>query len=235
VKETVLVIEDEPEMQSLIRTWLGRAGYEVLLAADGLQGLRHLYSSRPGLVLLDVMLPRLDGWEICRRIREACETPVIMVTAKNTRPDVIKGFDLGADDYITKPFDFPELLARIRSVLRRTGGTQKEETPVFKWSGLEVDFRTHRVSLEGKPVSLSPTEFRLLACLVRNLNRVVSHEQLLLSAWGPAYVNEKEYIKLYVRYLRKKLERDPEAPRFILTERGMGYRFAVDSVSAAAE
>jgi len=224
--DQILVIEDDPESRALLEDLLSAAGYEPLSASNTLEGLRRLYNSRPALVLLDIMLPGLDGWEACHRIREASDIPIIIVSARSSNTDILRGFELGADDYVRKPFEHKELLSRLRAVLRRSKNGNGKEPSVFRCDGLEADLRTHNVSVKGRRVMLSPTEFRLLIYLMRKQNTVVSHRELLFHVWGPAYVNEREYIKLYVRYLRKKLEEDPENPKYIVTQRGLGYRLA---------
>ena len=224
--DQILVIEDDPESRALLEDLLSAAGYEPLSASNTLEGLRRLYNSRPALVLLDIMLPGLDGWEACHRIREASDIPIIIVSARSSNTDILRGFELGADDYVRKPFEHKELLSRLRAVLRRSKNGNGKEPSVFRCDGLEADLRTHNVSVKGRRVMLSPTEFRLLIYLMRKQNTVLSHRELLFHVWGPAYVNEREYIKLYVRYLRKKLEEDPENPKYIVTQRGLGYRLA---------
>jgi two-component system KDP operon response regulator KdpE len=180
------------------------------------------------------MLPGLDGWEACRRIREASDIPIIIVSGRNSNNDILRGFELGADDYVSKPFDHKELLSRVRAVLRRSKTSAADEPSVLTCNDVQVDLKTHQVVANGRTVTLSPTEFRLLVYLMRNQNKVVGHRELLFHVWGPAYVNEREYIKLYVRYLRKKLEEDPENPKYILTQRGLGYRLAIDSPELAS-
>ncbi len=227
--ERVLVVEDDPEARALLEDWLARAGYEVLSSCNALEGIRLLYNSRPAVVLLDIMLPGIDGWEACRRIREASDVPIIIVSGRNSNTDILRGFELGADDYVSKPFDHKELLSRVRAVLRRSKNNGGDEPAVLICKEVHVDLRTHQVSVNGRRVTLSPTEFRLLVYLMRNQNKVIGHRELLFHVWGPAYVNEREYIKLYIRYLRKKLEEDPENPKYILTQRGLGYRLAIES------
>jgi DNA-binding response OmpR family regulator len=220
------MIDDDAELLDLARTWLGNAGYELVMAGDGAEGLRRAYSSRPNLVLLDVRLPSMDGWEVCRRIREMCDVPIIMISVNGARIDVLKGFSLGADDYVSKPFDFRELVARVQAVLRRSGTERGQEArPAFRSEEIAVDWRSHQVHVRGEQVSLTPTEFRMLACLIENQGWVVTHEQLLRKAWGPNYLGDRSYVKVYIRYLRQKIERDANEPRLILTERGVGYRF----------
>jgi two-component system KDP operon response regulator KdpE len=158
------------------------------------------------------------------------DIPVVMITVNAGKSDVLHGFGMGADDYIFKPVDFPELVARVKAITRRSEQTdEEEETSIFNDGELEVDWRSHQVYARGEPVKLSPTEFRLLSCLIKNRGWIVTHEQLLERAWGPNYVGDKSYVKLYIRYLRRKLEKEPRSPQFILTERGVGYRFAVDN------
>jgi len=231
--EKILVIEDDAEGRALLEDLLQAAGYEPLSACDAIEGLRLLYNSSPALVLLDITLPRLDGWEACRRIREASDIPVIILSGRSSNIDILRGFELGADDYVAKPFDHKELLSRIRAILRRSKNSEGKEPSVLRSDGLEADLRTHRVSVKGRHVALSPTEFRLLTYLLRKQNTVVTHRELLFHVWGPAYVHERGYIKLYMRYLRKKLEADPERPKYIITQRGLGYRLAKEPGDAA--
>lgn len=230
IKGKVLQIEDDVEFAKLTKIWLQNAGYEVSTAEDGVEGLRRVYSSRPNLILLDAVIPKMDGWEVCRRIREMCDIPIVMVTVRGQKDDRLKGFVLGADDYITKPVDFPELIARIQAVMRRTTSeTQNLELSTFHNDEIEVEWRSRQVWVRGKQVKLSPTEFRILACLIKNRGWIVTHEQLLEKAWGPNYIGDKSFVKLYIRYLRKKIEADPHHPHLILTERGIGYHFAIQS------
>lgn len=232
-KERVLVIDDDAEFLNLTQTWLENAGYEALTAEDGIAGLRRVHSSRPNLVLLDANMPRMDGWEVCCRIRDMSDIPVIMVTINGRMSDLLRGFDLGADDYVTKPVDFAELIARVQAVLRRSDTATQEEGPrTFSNGELEVDWRSRQVYVGGKPVKLSPTEFKVLSCLINNRGWIVTHEQLLRKAWGPNYVGDKSFVKLYIRYLRQKIEKDPRNPQLILTERGVGYRFSVEDKPA---
>ena len=228
VKGKILQIDDDIEFSKLTKMWLQNAGYEVSSAEDGAEGLRRVYSSRPNLVLLDAVIPKMDGWEVCRRIREMCDIPVVMVTVRGQKDDRLKGFVLGADDYITKPVDFPELIARVQAVLKRaTPDAQDTEPSTFHNGEIELEWRSHQVWVRGKQVKLSPTEFRILACLIKNRGWIVTHEQILEKAWGPNYIGDKSFVKLYIRYLRKKIEANPHNPQIILTERGVGYHFAV--------
>jgi DNA-binding response OmpR family regulator len=227
-KAKILVIDDDVEFSDLARTWLQNAGYEVLVAEDGIRGLRNLYINRPNLVLLDANMPKMDGWEVCRRIRDMCDIPVLMVTVNGRKTDLLRGFGLGADDYIVKPVHFPEVIARVQTALRRVNLNEEDDGPSsFYNDEIKVDWKSHQVYIRGDSVKLSPTEFKLLSCLVRNRGWIVTHAQLLEKAWGPNYVGDKSFVKLYIRYLRKKIEKDPGHPKYILTERGVGYRFAV--------
>ena len=227
LKERVLAVDDDADFLGLTQTWLENAGYDVLTAHDGVEGLRRVFSSRPDLVLLDASMPGMDGYEVCRRIRDMSDIPVIMMTVDSGSTDLLRAFGYGADDYITKPVDFTEVMARVTAVLRRVRKTVQEgEETVFCGGDLEIDWRSHQVCARGERVKLSPTEFKLLACLVQNRGWIVPHEQLLQKAWGINYVGDKSFVKLYVRYLRLKLEKDPRKPEMILTERGIGYRFA---------
>jgi DNA-binding response OmpR family regulator len=219
VRETILLVDDDSEFLSLAQTWLQNAGYKVMTAEDGKVGLRRVFSGRPNLVVLDGNMPRMNGWEVCNRIRDMSDIPVIMVTVNGETSDRLRGFDLGADDYMTKPIDFSELLARIGAILRRCSIEMQEE--------VSESFEFGEVYVRGEPVKLSPTEFKLLSCLMKNGGWIVTHEQLLEKVWGPNYVGDKSFVKLYIRYLRQKIEEDPQNPRLILTERGVGYRFAV--------
>jgi DNA-binding response OmpR family regulator len=230
MREKILVVEDDPEFLELTQMWLQNSGYEVLTAEDGAEGMRRVYSGRPNLVILDANMPKMDGWEVCRRIRDMSDIPVMMVTVNDQKDCRLRGFNNGADDYITKPVDFTELIARIKAVLRRSGTSNHEDIPAtFDNGEIEVDWRSHQVWVRGKRVKLSPTEFRILACLIKNRGWIVTHEQMLEKAWGPNYVGDKSFVKLYIRYLRQKIEENPHKPKFILTERGIGYYFAIEN------
>jgi DNA-binding response OmpR family regulator len=229
-KGKILVIDDDTEFLDLTKTWLENAGYEVMTAEDGIVGLRCVYSSRPKVVLLDVNMPETSGLEVCRRIREMSDIAIIMVTINRQKDDVLRGFGAGADDYVTKPVDFPVLLARVGAVLHRCQYLVEDSDPgVFHQGEITVDWRSRQVYVGQQPVKLSPTEFRVLSCLINNRGWVVTHEQLLNKAWGPNYIGDRSFVKLYIRYLRQKLEKDPQHPKLIVTERGIGYRFLAES------
>jgi len=227
-KENILVIDDDVGFSERVRSWLQNAGYEVITAENGQVGLRKLFTNRPDLILLDTGLPEMDGWEVCRRVRDMSDVPIIMLITSKQKSDILKGFNLGADDLINKPPDNMELIARVGAVLRRSTSVKREEKPVtFHHPEMEVDWRSHEVYIRGQLVKLSPTEFKLLTCLIENRGWLVTHEELLRKVWGPDYISDKSFVKLYIRYLRQKIEKDPSRPQLILTERGIGYRFSI--------
>jgi two-component system KDP operon response regulator KdpE len=224
--EVILVVDDEPRMTRFIRMNLELEGFHVVEARDGLEALDKLRTALPDLIILDVMMPELDGFETLKLIREISSVPVIMLTVRADEEDKVKGLELGADDYVTKPFGARELVSRVRAVMRRTSGvTQPEEAILTIDDRLSVDFNKREVIVEGERISLRPTEFRLLYHLIKNAGWVVPHEMLLAKVWGYEYRDEIQYLRLYVTYLRKKIEPDPSNPRYIFTERGVGYRF----------
>lgn len=224
--EKVLVIEDDNSIATLTRLQLESKGYQVTVARNGSEGLKLAYSLQPDLVILDVMMPDLDGWTVCQRLREMSDVPIIFVTAVGQERNIVRGLQLGADDYIVKPFSTKELSARIEAVLRRRGREPNEILRDYANNWLYVDMETRQVTVDGKLVELSPIEFRLLTTLIRNEGKVLTHQFLLEQVWGPTYKNERHYLKLYIWYLRQKLERDPNRPILFLTERGVGYRLA---------
>lgn len=223
----ILVVDDEPHVVRLVQANLQASGYKTLAAADGYAALKVVQEENPDLVILDVMMPGLDGYETCRRIREYSAVPIIMLTARGAQVDRIAGLDVGADDYMTKPFAVGELLARVRAVLRRSQApAEVRSRPVFQSGGLQIDFARRAVTAHGKRIDLSPTEYRLLSTLARNADRVILHEDLLREVWGPEYRDEKENLRVYIHYLRQKIEKDPSNPRLILTHAGAGYLLA---------
>ncbi len=225
-RQRILVVDDEPRMIHFIRLNLEHDGFEVSEADSGVTALEQLRDQLPDLILLDVMMPELNGFETLKMIREISTVPVIMLTAKGEEEDRVRGLELGADDYITKPFSPRELVSRVRAVLRRT---QMPSTPLHELievdGRLKIDFDRREIWVEDKLVKLRPTEFRLLYHLVQNAGWVVPHEQLLAKVWGYEYRDETHYLRLYINYLRQKLESDPSNPEYIQTERGVGYRF----------
>lgn len=227
-KRRVLIVDDEPRYVRLIAVNLEASGYETLAARDGKSAVEVAAAQKPDLVLLDIGLPVMDGFEACRRIREFSASPIIMLTAKAGEADKVRGLDAGADDYLTKPFGPAELLARIRAVLRRvTLSEEQRASPTFTAGDLNIDFVQHRVHVGGRDVALSPTEYKLLAELARHAGRIVPTETLLHRIWGPEYGEETQHVRLYVSRLRQKIEVDPEHPRWVTTRPGIGYMLQV--------
>lgn len=222
----ILVVDDEERMVRFIHLNLEHDGFRVMDAFNGTQALERLRTGMPDLVVLDVMMPDLDGFEVLKTIREFSKVPVIMLTAKGEEDDRVRGLELGADDYVTKPFSPRELVSRVRAVLRRTeaisGGMHGIVTVDVT---LKMDFDRHEIWVNGQIVSLRPTEYRLLYYLAQNAGWVVSHDQILTHVWGYEYRDQPHYVRLYINYLRQKIEKDPANPQYILTERGVGYRF----------
>jgi DNA-binding response OmpR family regulator len=224
-RRRILVVDDEERMVRFIRMNLEHDGFQVMEAFNGKQAIDKLRDT-PDLILLDVMMPDIDGFEVLETIREVSNVPVIMLTAKGEENDRVRGLELGADDYITKPFSPRELVGRVKAVLRRTEGISGSMHELIQVDDrLKIDFDRREIWLEGKLVKLRPTEYRLLYHLVQNAGWVVSHDQLLQKVWGYEYRDEPHYVRLYINYLRQKLEKDPSDPKYILTERGVGYRF----------
>lgn len=223
----ILVVDDELRMISFIRMNLELEGHQVIEAHDGLEALEAVRTKLPDIVLLDVMMPELDGFETLRMLREFSSIPVIMLTAKGEENDRVYGLELGADDYIPKPFGPRELTARIKAVLRRADmpSASPEQATLRIDDRLSVDFNRREVIVAGERIKLRPTEYRLLYHLIENAGWTVPHDQLLAKVWGYEYRDEAHYVRLYVNYLREKIEEDPSNPRYILTERGVGYRF----------
>ena len=227
--ETILVIDDDPGLLTLLRLGLEREGFKVVTADSGKEGLRRAYETRPDVIILDIMMPEMDGWTTCQRLRHVCDTPIIMLTARTGRTDVLRGLSLGADDYLTKPCSFDELKARIRTVLRRAGkGVNGGWRAVYEDGMLRVDLTDGTVTRCGEPIHLTPTEARLLMYLVSQKGRIVPHRELLVSVRGPEYAEEVGYLSVYIRYLRRKIEDDPANPCYIRTRWGIGYYFAGD-------
>ena len=222
----ILVIEDEERMARFVRLNLEQDGFQVSEALNGREGLDKLRTFMPDLVLLDVMLPDLDGFELLKMIREIDNVPVIMLTAKGEEEDKVRGLELGADDYVTKPFSPRELVSRVKAVLRRIDSSGVSSEDVIQVDDrLKIDFNRREIWVEGKLVKLRPTEYRLLYHLVQNAGWVLTYDQILSRVWGYEYRDEPHYVRLYINYLRQKLEKDPSDPQYILTERGVGYRF----------
>ena len=225
-KRLILVVDDEPRMIRFIRMNLELEGYRVTEATNGLEALDRVREDLPDLVVMDVQMPEMDGFEALKHIRQVSTVPVIMLTVKADEEDKVRGLELGADDYVTKPFSPRELSSRIKALLRRL---EMPSLPVKTVTQIDdrltVDFDRHQVVVDGKPVKLRPTEYRLLYHLISNAGWVMSHETLMSKVWGHEYRNESHLLRLYITYLRKKIEADPANPQYILTERGVGYRF----------
>jgi two-component system KDP operon response regulator KdpE len=225
MKYKILVIDDEESLVQVLRQHLENKGYQVLSAGDGIQGCLLMQEECPDLVLLDLMLPRLDGWQTCQRIRKYSDVPIIMLTARDADADKVRGLDLGADDYMTKPFSMTELAARVRAALRRYRGLLTDTSMVQIDGRLSLDQARKRVIVDGRQVDLSPLEYRILTCFLDNADRTLTHRSLLTQVWGWEYMDETDYLKVYIHHLRQKIEKNPRKPRYILTERGLGYRF----------
>lgn len=222
----ILVVDDEPRMIRFIRMNLELEGYQVIEAKNGIQALEQVRQHLPDLVIMDVMMPEMDGFETLRMLREISTVPVILLTVKADEEDRIHGLELGADDYITKPFSPRELNSRVNAVMRRAEWPTRPPRTILEIDDrLSVDFNRHQVIVEGERIDLRPTEYRLLNHLIQNAGWVVPHETLLAKVWGYEYRDETHYLRLYINYLRKKIEEDPSNPQYILTERGVGYRF----------
>jgi DNA-binding response OmpR family regulator len=225
-RRRILVVDDEERMVRFIRMNLEHDGFQVSEAFNGKQAIQKIRDVTPDLILLDVMMPDLDGFEVLETVREVSQVPVIMLTAKGEEDDRVRGLELGADDYVTKPFSPRELVSRVKAVLRRTESASGSMHGLIEVDDrLKIDFDRREIWLEGKLVKLRPTEYRMLYHLVQNAGWVVTHDQLLTKVWGYEYRDEPHYVRLYINYLRQKLEADPSNPKYILTERGVGYRF----------
>ncbi len=231
-KLTVLLVDDDPQLVRLVRANLESSDYRVLSAADAPLALSILDQEIPDLLVLDVMLPGIDGYELCRRVREVSTVPIIMLTAKVEDADKVRGLKLGADDYVTKPFNVQELLARIEAVLRRAGSPAEANAPrIFTQGDVSVDLLRRRVTVAGREVPLTLTEYKLLSELVTNAGRIMLHRELLTRVWGVEYQDESEYLRAYIRHLRQKIEPDPHQPRYIISKPGIGYLFVAASNS----
>lgn len=223
--EKILVVDDEETTVQLIAILLERRGYEVIKSYRADEGLRKAYSSQPDLVLLDIMMPDMDGWEVCKRLREMSDVPIIFLTARGEVRDVVRGLEMGADDYIIKPYDNDELVARVRAHLRRSPRPSMSEELVFNNGSFRINFMNREVRVRNEIKHLTPKEFNLLGVLARNAGRVVTRTELVTEAWGEEYSDAIDSLKLYIHYLRQKVESNPDKPEYIMTLRGVGYRF----------
>jgi DNA-binding response OmpR family regulator len=236
-KTTILAADDDPQLLRLMTRNLQLEGYDVLAASDGQQALELIESNSPDLVLLDVMMPKMDGFTVCYRVREFSSVPIIIVTARGQDQDKVRGLDLGADDYLTKPFSVDELLARVRAVLRRAQFATRELTQGLSATtttgNLLVDYSQHIVIMNGQEIALTPTEYRIIAYLAQNVGRVVTQDLLLEHVWGPEYLGESHMLQVNINRLRRKLEVDPTEPHYILTKVGVGYSLAAHPASTS--
>jgi len=222
----VLVVDDEPQIRRFLRASLTGHDYQVIEAATGQAALNQVVSAKPDLVILDLGLPDMDGLEVLRRVREWSQVPIVVLSVREREQDKIAALDAGADDYLTKPFGVGELLARLRTAMRHT--LPAEQEPTFQTGELKVDLARRQVWVANHEVKLTPTEYAILKYLVAHAGKVVTHQQLLREVWGPAYVDEPHYVRVYVGQLRHKIEADPAQPRYILTETGVGYRLRME-------
>lgn len=225
----VLIVDDDETLVRLIDQVLAQKGYEVLKASNGQEGLRLLFDQRPDLVLLDVVMPRMDGWQTLDRIRDVSDVPVIMLTGKRrVEEDIVRGLDCGADDYLLKPVGNRELVARVKAALRRaklSSSADAKREITYSDGFLTVDVAERKVIVNGERVKLTPREFRLFALLVENAGRILTHKQVLEKVWGWEYIDDLDYVRIYISHLRQKIEPDPLLPRYIITEPGVGYYF----------
>ena len=222
----LLLVDDDSNLVEALKLYLTTAGYVITAASDGREGLQKLFVERPDLILLDIMMPKLDGWELCSRIREVSSVPIIMLTARGQEADKVRGLQMGADDYVAKPFSLRELEAMIASVLRRSRlNASSQDHVLYADRELVIDSERWEVSRRGKPVELTATERRLLFLLADNMGRVLPTSRILEGVWGQEYVNDVDYVKLYIWRLRQKIEPNPSEPTYIRTEHGVGYRF----------
>jgi two-component system KDP operon response regulator KdpE len=224
----ILVIDDEPQILRALRTILAEKEFSVTTASRGEEGLAQAAANPPDLIILDLGLPDMDGLEVCARLREWIECPIIVLSVRDSEREKVAALDKGADDYLTKPFGIEELLARVRVALRHSARARGGHTSIVKAGALKIDLAWHTVTRDGEEVKLTATEFNLLSYLAANRGRVLTHQSILEHVWGPADIDHTEYLRVYMRQLRKKLEVDPEHPQVVVTEPGIGYRFLAD-------
>lgn len=220
----ILIVDDDRTLLRFISEYLEGEGFQVVTADRGTKALKRFYDERPDLVVLDLMMPGMDGWEVCARLRELSDTPVILLSAKSSETDKLRGFRLGVDDYVTKPFSLAELTARIQAVLARVAADDPQEGVTLRVGPLTVDTRRREAALDDEPISLTPTEFRLLSALARRAGAAISQEDLLTEVWGDYRQKGGSALRRYVWFLRQKIEKDPNQPKLLVTVRGYGYR-----------
>ena len=232
--EKILIVEDEISLQETLAYNLKKQGYEVVIAGDGPSAIEVVRSSKPDLILLDIMLPGMDGFEVCRKLRSEVSTPVLMLTARDDEIDRVVGLEVGADDYLTKPFSMRELIARVKAMLRRVKIIRDEinlinsgtdQRSFFEFDKIKIDLGRRELRVDNKIVNLKPKEFELLIYLIRHKNQVLSRDQILESVWGWEYIGDSRTVDVHVRWIREKIEEDPSNPKRIITARGAGYRF----------
>lgn len=225
-KGRLLIVEDDTDLVKALELYFSRAGWQVIVGKNGLEGLQKLYDERPNVIILDIAMPKMDGWEVCRRIRELSDVPIVILTARVQEDERVKGLKLGADDYVVKPFSLKELEARVDAVMRRARLAKPQKAGIlFANEDLVIDADRLMVTRSGKHIDLTPTELRLLLLLTKNVGRVLTHRQILEKIWGAEYADDLDYVKLFIYRLRRKIEADAEKPIYILSERGIGYRF----------
>ena len=224
MEKQILLIEDDNALARMMHMQLEYAGYQVTVCKNGASGIQAAHESDPDLILLDILLPDMDGWDVCEQLKEITDAPIIFSTALGSERDVVRGLDLGADDYMIKPFSYKELLARVKAALHRARRNESQRKVMYRSRWLSVNLDKRTVEANGERIYLTPLEYKLLAALVQEAGDVVPHATLLRRVWGPQYEDRRQYLKLYIWYLRQKIEQDPSNPRLILTERGVGYR-----------
>lgn len=223
----IMIVDDDETMNELVRVNLQPRGYDMISATSGKRAIELAREYKPDLIILDVMMPEMDGYEVCKQLREFTDAPVLFLTAKGREQDLVRGFEVGGDDYVRKPFSLRELEARIQALLKRAVRSERDRVVTqFNDGHLRIDLDSGHVYRAGKMIHLTPTEFRLLSCLVHNIGTVITHEELLRDAWGENYTDATASLSLYIRYLREKIEDDPSMPRYIMTKWGIGYWFA---------
>lgn len=229
---SLLLVDDEPELRKMVGAGLTAQGYEVRTASDGEEALRLATLDVPDLVVLDLVMPVMDGLEVCRRLRVWSDVPILVLSARSHERQKVMALDLGADDYLTKPFGMDELTARIRAALRRHQRTRSAEIPTFHVGDLEIDYSRRLAFKAGQELKLTPLEYEIFRFLTQNADRVMTHRQILAAVWGPEDVEETQYLRVHVGHLRRKIEDNPTRPRFLVTDPGVGYRFRTSGISA---
>lgn len=230
--KTILLINQDRGLLATLKLALEHEGFSVITAREGKEGMRKAYQNHPQAIILDVMADKIDGWTMCQQLRQVCDTPILILSAASSKQDIVKGLSLGADDYVTKTCNYGELTARIRALLRRRGPNHRDRNEIYDDGTLGIDLWSAQVVRRGKTVHLTPTESRLFMYLVRKRDRIVPHKELLVHVWGHEYAKEKQYLALYIRYLRQKLEDDPATPRYIRTRWSVGYYFSGENASS---